>query len=144
MSWTIDPAHTTVALSAKHMGLSTARGHFTKFSGDIDVDLSDPTAAKGGIDVDLASIDTGNEQRDTHLHSADFFDVEKFPTMTFTVKSVKKNDANRYYVIGDLTIKGITKGATFDYEHAGDNTDPYGNHKAGGSLTGTIDAMTGD
>jgi len=139
MSWTIDPAHTTVGFSAKHLGLSTVRGKFTKFDGELDVDLNDLTTARGHVEIDTASIDTGHEQRDGHLRSPDFFDVEKYPTITFDVKSVAKGtDDDSFRVTGGLTIKDVTKDVTLDYEHAGEGTDPYGNRKAGGSLSGTI------
>ena len=138
MTWTIDPAHTTVGFSARHMGLSTVRGTFTRFDGSIEVDPEEPATARGRIEIDLASVDTGNEQRDGHLVSADFFDVEHHPTMVFELESVIPKGQDSYEVVGDLTIKGITHEVRLSYEHAGEGTDPFGNHKLGGSLSGVI------
>jgi polyisoprenoid-binding protein YceI len=137
MAWTIDTAHTTVGFNARHMGLAKVRGQFTRFEGQIEGDPSSIESARGRFDVDLASVDTGNADRDAHLRSADFFDVEKFPTMTFVSKSVAR-DGDVYKVAGDLTIKGITKEVELEYEHGGEGVDPYGNRKIGGTLSGTI------
>lgn len=137
MAWTIDTAHTTVGFVARHMGLSKVRGQFTSFRGEVEGDPSDLTTAKGRLEVDLASVDTGNPDRDAHLKSADFFDVEKYPTMTFVSTSITK-DGDDYLVHGDLTIKDVTKPVTLTYEHGGDAKDPYGNRKIGGTLSGTI------
>ncbi len=139
MSWTLDPHHTTVGFSAKHLGVATTRGSFTKVDAQVELDNpEDPTTAKGTVTVDAASINTGNEQRDGHLRSPDFFDVEKYPTITFTLKSVERAGDN-YKVRGDLTIRDVTEEITLDYEHNGVVEDPFGNTKVGGSLTGTID-----
>src|SRR5688500_16105609 len=137
MAWTIDTAHTTVSFVARHMGLSKVRGQFTKFDGQIEGDPSDITTAKARFEVDLASVDSGNPDRDGHLKSADFFDVEKFPKMTFVSKSITGSGED-YKVVGDLTIKDLTKEVELDYEHGGEGVDPYGNRKLGGTLTGTI------
>jgi polyisoprenoid-binding protein YceI len=140
MGWTIDPAHTTVGFKVKHLGLSTVRGRFTRFEGDIE--LSDPkdlTTAHGTVRVDLSSIDTGNEQRDAHLRSADFFNAAVTPEMVLVVRGITPKDGDRYNVDGDLTINGITKPVVFEYEHGGEATDPYGNVKLGGTLRGDID-----
>ena len=137
MVWTIDTAHTTVGFVARHMGLSKVRGQFTKFDGTIEGDPSDITTAKARFEVDLASVDSGNPDRDGHLKSADFFDVEKNPTMTFVSKSIT-GSGDEYKVLGDLTIKGVTKEVELTYEHGGEGVDPYGNRKLGGTLTGTI------
>lgn len=138
MAWTIDTAHTRVAFVARHMGLSKVRGQLTSFRGEIEGDPKDITSARGRLEVDLASVDTGNADRDAHLKSADFFDVEKYPTMTFVSKSVTKTGDDTYKVLGDLTIKDVTKEIALDYEHGGDLQDPFGNRKVGGTLSGTI------
>lgn len=137
MAWTIDTAHTTVGFVARHMGLSKVRGQFTGFRGDIEGDPQDITSARGRFEIDLASVDTGNADRDAHLKSADFFDVEKYPTMVFVGKSITP-DGDDYKVVGDLTIKDVTKEVKLRYEHGGEGQDPYGNRKVGGTLTGTI------
>ncbi|HEX2058949.1 MAG TPA: YceI family protein [Actinomycetota bacterium] len=137
MAWNIDTAHTSVGFVARHLGLSKVRGQFASFRGEVEGDPSDVTTAKGWFEVDLASIDTGNADRDAHLKSADFFDVEKFPTMRFVSKRIE-GSGDTYRVTGDLTIKDVTKEVTLDYEHGGEVIDPYGNRKIGGTLTGTV------
>jgi polyisoprenoid-binding protein YceI len=137
MAWTIDPNHTTVGFVARHMGLSKVRGQFTSFRGTVEGDPTDITSATARFEVDMASVDSGSPDRDAHLKSADFFDVEKYPTMTFVSKSVSK-DGDDYKVIGDLTIKDITNEVVLDYEHGGDLKDPFGKRKVGGTLSGTI------
>ncbi|HEX4579060.1 MAG TPA: YceI family protein, partial [Candidatus Dormibacteraeota bacterium] len=99
--------------------------------------------ARGTVTIDAASIDTDNEQRDAHLRSPDFLDVEKYPTITFTLKRVERA-GDDYKVIGDLTIKNITNEVALDYEHSGVVVDPYGNTKVGGTLTGTIERSKWD
>jgi polyisoprenoid-binding protein YceI len=140
MAWTLDPAHTSVSFSAKHLGVATVRGQFKKVDAQVELDdPNDPTTAGGKVIVDAASIDTGNQMRDDHLRGADFLEVEDFPTITFEVKSVRPKGDGMYEVIGDLTIRGVTKEIRLDYEHNGVVTDPYGNTKVGGTLTGVID-----
>jgi len=137
MAWTIDPAHSSVGFTARHLGLSKVRGLFTRFSGKVEGDPSDLTTVSGRFDVEMASVDTGSAHRDAHLKSADFFDVETYPTMNFVSRSVVKDDDD-YKVIGYLTIKDVTREVELDFEHGGEQTDPYGNRKVGGTLTGTI------
>ena len=138
MAWIIDPAHTTVGFSARHMGLSKVRGQFTEFRGEVDGDPEDIASAHGRFEVDLASVNSGNADRDAHLRSGDFFDVERYPHMTFVSKSVTPAGEGTYKVVGDLTIKDVTKEVGLTYEHGGFDVDPYGNRKLGGTLSGTI------
>ena len=138
MAWEVDPAHTTIGFSVRHMGLSTVRGRFTKFDGTIEGDPNDISGATARLEVDLSSIETGDEKRDQHLRSADFFDVENAPKMIFVSKRIVPAGENRYRVVGDLTIRDVTREIELEYEHAGEGTDPYGKRKAGGTLTGTI------
>ena len=137
IAWTIDTAHSSVSFKARHMGLSKVRGQFTSFRGEIEGDPTDVTTAKARIEIDLASVDTGSADRDTHLKSPDFFDVENHPTMVFESTSVAR-DGDDYKIVGDLTVKGISRKVELAYEHGGEATDPYGNRKIGGALTGTI------
>ena len=137
MAWKIDPHHTSVGFMARHMGLSKVRGQFTEFTGEVTGDPEDITSAQARFEVDMASVETGSPDRDGHLKGADFFDVEKYPTMVFQSKSIS-GSGGTYKVAGDLTIKGITKPVELEYEHGGEQTDPYGNRKIGGSLSGTI------
>lgn len=138
MAWTVDTAHTTVGFTARHMGLSKVRGQFTSFRGEIDGDPDDITSARGRLEVDMASVETGSADRDAHLRGPDFFDVERFPTMTFVSKAVSPVGDGTYKVVGDLTIKDVTRQVELTYEHGGTDLDPYGNRKVGGTLTGTI------
>jgi polyisoprenoid-binding protein YceI len=137
MAWTIDTHHTTVGFVARHMGLSKVRGQFTSFRGEVEGDPKSLTEAKGRLEIDMASVDTGSADRDAHLKGEDFFDVEKYPTMVFESKRIE-GSGDKLKVVGDLTIKGITKEIELTYEHGGEQTDPYGNRKVGGSLGGTI------
>ena len=144
MGWTLDPHHTYVGFSAKHLGVATVRGHFTTVDAEVELDdPEDPTTGRGTVTVNAASITTDNDMRDGHLRSADFLDVEKFPTITFTVKRVERA-GDDYKVVGDLTIKNITNEITLDYEHSGVVVDPYGNTKVGGTLSGTIERSKWD
>ncbi len=92
MSWSMDPHHTAVTFSAKHLGVATVRGHFTEIATDLDLDdPNDPTTGRGSVTIQAASVTTGSEMRDGHLKGADFFDVEKYPTITFTLKSISQD-----------------------------------------------------
>jgi polyisoprenoid-binding protein YceI len=143
LRWTIDPAHTEVTFSAKHLGVATVRGRFTRFEGEIDLDDdANPTTASGRVEIDAASIDTANADRDAHLRSADFLDVERYPTLVVELRSVQAKGDDSFAVVCDVTIKDQTHPATFEYEHGGTVTDPYGNTKAGGTLVGTIERST--
>lgn len=137
MAWNIDPAHSSVGFSARHLGLSKVRGLFTRFNGEVEGDPSDLRTASGRFEVEMDSVDTGSPDRDAHLKSADFFDVEKYPKMTFVSRSVAK-EGEDYKVVGDLTIKDVTREVALDLEPGGETVDPYGNRKVGGTLTGTI------
>jgi len=140
MAWSLDPAHTSISFSAKHLGVATVRGRFTRFDAELELDdPDDPTTGRGRVVVDASSIDTGNEQRDNHLRNADFLDVERYPNIIFAVKKVIRAGADSHQVVGDLTIRDVTKEVTFDYEHSGSVVDPYGNVKVGGTLNGKID-----
>lgn len=138
MAWMVDEAHTTVSFAARHLGLSKVRGQFTRFSGEVEGDPNDITSASGQFDIETSSVETGNADRDAHLRMGDFFDVGRFPTMTFVVRSITPAGDGTYTVTGDLTIKDVTREVSLRYEHGGENMDPYGNRKIGGTLTGTI------
>jgi polyisoprenoid-binding protein YceI len=138
MAWTIDPAHTTVGFKARHMGLSKVKGQFRGFRGEIEGDPSDITSVRGRIEVDMDTVETGNADRDNHLRTSDFFEIDKYPTMVFESKAITKVTDEHYKVVGDLTIKDQTREVELDYEHGGEGMDPYGNRKIGGTLIGTI------
>ena len=118
-TWRTDPAHTDIQFSAKHMMVTTVRGKFADVAGTLTLDESDPTASSGAFTVHAASLSTGNEQRDGHLRSADFFDAETHPEITFVSTAVTPKGGNDYAVTGDLSIRGTTRPATFDVEFLG-------------------------
>ena len=141
-TWKIDPAHTLIEFSAKHMMITTVKGRFAEVEGTITVDLRDPDRSHVEADIAAASIDTRTEQRDQHLRSADFLDVERFPTITFRSRRVEgahAREGDRFTVTGDLTIRGITREVTLDCTFAGTNKDPWGGQRAGFTATGKID-----
>jgi polyisoprenoid-binding protein YceI len=114
--WQIDPGHTTVGFSVRHMGISNVHGRFGKVSGSATVDDNDLTKSTVNASIDIASIDTGNQNRDNDLRSPNYFDATQFPTMTFKSKSVTKNGDGKLKIVGDLTIKGVTKEVTLDVD----------------------------
>ena len=131
--WTFDPVHTQANFSARHMMVSTVRGSFRKVTGSFDFDPSNPADASVEAVIDVASMDsTGVEQRDQHLLSADFLDVEKYPTITFKSKRVEvKSNKTEAKVYGDLTVKDVTNEVVLDVEFHGEGTTPYGANIAG-------------
>jgi polyisoprenoid-binding protein YceI len=136
--WAIDTDHSSVDFSIRHMMIANVKGTFHNFSAVVEADVTDLTDATIDFKVELSSIDTRNKDRDAHLVSADFFDVEKFPEMTFRSTDIKKNGEGEYNVIGELTIHGITKPETFMVTFEGQGKDPWGNEKVGFSAQGTI------
>ncbi len=134
-AWTIDAAHSEVGFAVKHLMISTVRGCFGTVSGTVA--FPEGAYAEGTVDVtiDAASIDTREERRDTHLRSADFFDVEKFPALTFRSRRVQAIKGDTFQVVGDLTIKGISREVVLDVEVEGFQKDPWGNQKAGFSAS---------
>ncbi len=141
-TWNIDPAHTSVEFTVKHMMFSTVRGRFKDVKGTLNVDEKNPDRSTVTVDIGAASIDTGTADRDKHLRSADFLDVEKYPTLTFRSKRVQGamgKEGDRFKVTGDLTIRGTTKEITLDVTFEGRGKDPWGNQRAGARATGEID-----
>ncbi|WP_102029270.1 YceI family protein [Salirhabdus sp. Marseille-P4669] len=136
--WKLDDNHKSLEFVVKHMMISKVKGTFKDFSADIDGDPTDLTTADITFEVDLASVDTGNDDRDNHLRSADFFDVEHYPKMTFKSTAIVKSGANEYDVTGDLTIKGTTKQETFKTTYEGTMKDPYGNEVVAFSVEGKV------
>ncbi|TRZ46324.1 YceI family protein [Robertkochia solimangrovi] len=134
--WNSDPTHSEVTFKVKHLMISNVKGEFTSFSAQIDGENFESATISAKIDA--ASVYTNNNDRDTHLKSADFFEVEKYPELSFVSTGIKKIDDEEYKLTGDLTIKGITKPITLDVEFGGYMKDPYGNEKAGFSLSGKL------
>ena len=130
--WNVDPSHSTVGFTARHLMVTKVRGRFTCFSGALAI-AEEPLASSVTATVEMASVSTGDDGRDGHLKSADFFAVEQFPTMSFTSTSLERDgdDDDEFLLHGDLTIKGVTKPVTFELEFEGVATDPWGNTKAG-------------
>jgi polyisoprenoid-binding protein YceI len=137
--WNIDPAHSGVGFSVRHMVISKVRGRFAKFGGTIRIDEKDLTKSAVDVRVDAASIDTGIADRDTHLRSPDFLDVEKFGAITFKSRRVEKVSENQYRLVGDLTIRDATHEFAFDVEYGGLGKDPWGNVRAGFTAKGHLD-----
>jgi polyisoprenoid-binding protein YceI len=135
-TWNIDPVHSEVGFSVRHMMVSKVRGRFTAFSGQL-VTADDPTASSVTAEIDLSSINTGNEQRDEHIKSADFFEVETYPTMTYKSTGIRVEDGE-YVLDGDLTLKGVTRSVPLRLELNGFGQDPYGGYRAGFTATGEL------
>ncbi|MEN2766647.1 YceI family protein [Ornithinibacillus xuwenensis] len=136
--WAVDKGHSSLEFTVKHMMMSKVKGVFTEFDATVEADVNDLTDAKIEFTVDLSSIDTRKEDRDNHLRSADFFDVENYPNMTFVATNIKKTDENEYDVTGDLSIHGVTKPVTFEVTVEGVHKDPWGNEVAGFSGEGKL------
>lgn len=138
-TWILDPTHSEVVFKVKHLVISTVTGHFRTFDGTVVTENeTDFTTGKIDFNIDTASIDTNQAQRDEHLKSADFFDAEQFPKITFASTSIKAKDDDEFVLQGDLTICEITKPIEFNVEFGGTVTDPYGNFKAGFEVSGKI------
>lgn len=129
--WVIDPAHSSVEFAVKHMVITTVRGRFTQWQADIDFDEAAPERSRVEARIAAASIDTKEAQRDTHLRSPDFLDAEKFPQLTFKSRRIEAPGKNHYRLVGDLTIRDVTREVTLDTTLAGFAKDPWGNQRAG-------------
>lgn len=138
-SWSIDPAHSTVGFAVKHLMLSTVRGSFSDVSGEFAIPNDDLRAATLTAEVGTASISTGVEQRDAHLRSADFFDVEHFPKATFRSTGMTPRGDGAWLMAGDLTIRGTTLPVTLTVTPEGTGIDPWGNLKSGWTASTKID-----
>jgi polyisoprenoid-binding protein YceI len=137
-NWNIDPAHSTAQFTVRHMGISNVTGNFTKVSGSVALDEKDITKSQVSASIDVNSVDTRVEMRDKDLRSPNFFDVEKYPTMEFKSKSIRKN-GDKLQVVGDLTIHGTTREVTLDVDGpTAEVSDPWGNGRRGLSATTTI------
>jgi polyisoprenoid-binding protein YceI len=133
-TYTIDPAHSVADFKVRHLMVSNVRGEFSGVSGTVQFDRENPANTKIEATIDVNTIQTRDAQRDAHLKSADFFDVEKYPSITFVSKKVAKNGVDDYKVTGDLTLHGVTKEVVLDVEDVSPETkDPWGNVKAGAS-----------
>ena len=130
-TWSIDPAHSNVEFSVRHLMISTVKGRFAQVAGTVVLDEANPAASTVDITVDVASIDTRESQRDAHLRSADFFDADKFPTITFRSSGLQNVTGDGFTLAGDLTIHGTTRPVTLDVVSHGRGKDPWGGERAG-------------
>ena len=135
-TYRIDPSHSRIGFAARHAMVTKVRSSFNEFSGTGYFDPEHPAQIQIELTIQAASVDTRNSERDAHLRSNDFFDMDKFPQITFVSTSVAAPDASTYRVTGDLTIKEITKPITIDFEFTGAAVDPFGNHRIG--LEGSV------
>jgi len=136
-TWTIDPTHSNLEFGVRHLMISTVKGRFAEFSGTIQLDPADLTTAKLDVTVNTASIDTRAADRDSHLRSPDFFDVEKHPTLTYAGRRVEKI-GDDYRVVGDLTIRGVTREVPLAVSLEGEVRDPWGNQRMAFAATTRI------
>jgi len=137
-TYAIDTSHTRLGFAVRHMAVSKVRGDFKEFSGTLEL-AENPEDSKISVTIQAGSVDTHDENRDNHLRTNDFFDVENHPTWTFTSTAIRPITATEWNVDGDLTIRGVTKKVTLDATLEGVVTDPYGFHRVGFSATTSID-----
>ena len=136
--WAIDPTHSEICFKVKHMMFTNVSGKFNSFEATIQNEDNNFETSKINFSADTTSVDTNNADRDSHLKSADFVDVDNFPKLSFVSTDVKKINEGEYKISGDLTIKDVTKSIVLDVEYSGLMTDPWGNTKIGLSLNGKI------
>ena len=137
-TWQLDPAHSHVEFSVKHLMIARVKGRFADVTGTVELG-ADPAASTVDVVIDAASIDTREAKRDAHLRSADFFDVERFPTIAFRSREVRPTGGGEFSVVGDLTIRDVTREVTLEATEEGRGTDPWGGERAGFSATAQID-----
>lgn len=141
-TWQIDPTHSSVELAVKHMMFTTVRGRFKDVKGTIELDEQNPAGSTINVEIAAASLDTGVADRDGHLRSADFLDVENHPALTFRSKRVEgafSKEGDAFRITGDLTIRGTTKEVTLEGTYEGTGKDPWGGTRAGARATAKID-----
>lgn len=126
-TWNIDPQHSSINFSVRHMVFAKVRGRFDAWRGTLRLEPSDPTRSQVQVEIDAASIDTGVRERDAHLRSAEFLDVERFPNLRFESTRLESRGADRYRIHGNLTIRDVTREVVLDAERGGEGKDPWGN-----------------
>jgi polyisoprenoid-binding protein YceI len=137
-TWAIDPSHSHVAFAVKHLMISTVRGQFSEVTGSAAWNAEQPARSRVEVRIGAASLDTREPQRDVHLRSADFFHADRFPAITFVSRRVEGDLAGQFTLIGDLTIRDVTREIVLQGSAEGVTTDPWGGERAGFSATGTI------
>ena len=138
MQWNLDSTHSSVTFSVRHMVIASVKGRFATFTVDANVDETNLANSSATVRIDAASIDTRDSQRDTHLRSADFLDAETHPQIVFASKKIESRGGSDYRIVGDLTIRGVTKPVTLDGEVSGPVKDPWGGTRVGLSAQGKI------
>ncbi|MFC4711379.1 YceI family protein [Planococcus dechangensis] len=136
--WTVDQAHSEIGFSVKHMMISKVKGSFASYEAQVEANESDLENALIDFQIDVTSIDTNNTDRDNHLRSADFFDAEQHPHIKFNATNIRKKDDDEYELVGDLTIKDVTRPVTFEAEYGGKGTNPWGVEVVAYSVNGKI------
>lgn len=136
--WVLDPMHSELGFKIKHLMISNVSGAFTKFEAVAETEADSFTTARIQLKADMNSISTNNEQRDAHLRNGDFLDTEKFPELQFVSTKIEQTGDDSFILFGDLTMKGITKPVQLNVEHSGVTKDPWGNQRAGFTVTGKI------
>ena len=137
-TYSVDAAHSEIGFTVRHMMFAKVHGSFKKWETKLAYDAASPAKSSIEVDIDTASVDTREGQRDGHLRSGDFFDAEKFPKMIFKSKRIEPSGGGRYKLTGDLTIRDVTREVTLDVEQTGTGKDPWGNDRLGFSAKGSI------
>jgi polyisoprenoid-binding protein YceI len=127
----LDPTHSRIGFAAKHAMVTTVRGSFTTFTAEVHLDENNVANSTAKIEIEAASIDTGNADRDAHVRNSDFLEIEKYPTITFVSTGAERKSDDEFVMHGDLTIKGVTKNVSVDFEKTGAAEDPWGNFRVG-------------
>lgn len=138
-TYNVDPSHSRVEFSVKHLGIANVKGTFGSFEGQLVIENGDLSTAIATGSVDVATVDTNEADRDTHLRSADFFDVETYPKMTFRSTSISPHGDDEFVIEGELTLHGVTQPITLKAEVQGTETDPWGNERVGLEISGKLD-----
>jgi polyisoprenoid-binding protein YceI len=137
--WEIDPTHSQIQFTVRHLVVARVRGVFERWRGVIDFDRADPTGSRVSAEIEASSIDTREPSRDEHLRSADFLDVSRFPLLTFESRRIEALGANRYRVIGELSMHGVAKEVHLEVDVLGSGTDPWGKERLGFHARGALD-----
>ena len=137
-TWQVDGAHSAVSLTVRHMVISKVRGRFAKWSATLALDTADLARSSVDVEIDAASIDTGVADRDAHLRSPDFLDAQKYPTLRYRSRRVEALSEDHLRVVGDLTIRDVTREVVLDVEHGGQGKDPWGNQRVGFTATASL------
>jgi len=138
MTWKLDPAHSSLQFAVKHMVISTVRGSFRDFAVDAEIDETNLAKSRATVRIDATSLTTGNDDRDTHLRSADFFDADNHPAIVFVTRGIERRGGDDHRITGDLTIRDVTRPVVFEGEIQGPVKDPWGGVRFGLSATGKV------